>query len=347
MSITGDYKALVVDDNEMNRKLTVALLKQYGIQSDVAEGGREALDKVQKNTYHLIFMDYRMPEMDGVETTKYLRGLNDYYTEVPVIALTGDDRPEVREIFYSAGMNEILLKPIEKGCLEAVLKKWAPNCVMRQEKAYAGESITTQKEQEQFEGLKTIGIDSAEGIKNCGGKELFVRLLGDFYRLVDLKAVKLVKSLAEGNLEEYTVEVHALKNSARLIGALELSKAFARLENMGNSGSIEGVKKDTPGVLVTMSKYKKALVPYGEVATTEKNLISYERMVECLIAIQEGVEVFDIDSVDRAMEELDRYTIPSSCNKQMELLKAYIADVALEDILKITKEMIQNLEKAD
>lgn len=338
--MTKDGQILIVDDNAMNLKLAVALLKPYGLQADTADSGKEALEKVQQNKYCLIFMDYQMPQMDGVETTQCLRRLEGaYYREVPIIALTGDNREEMREAFFQAGMNDILLKPIEKGQLEKVLEKWITyemQCVSEGEAA-------TEKAKD-FLVLKEIGIDAGEGIKNCGSRELFEILLSDFYHLIDLKSVALVKSLAEKKLREYTIEVHALKNCARLIGALELAKDFAILENLGNSGNMEEVKKGTPGVLKMLRQYKDFLAPFEKLETTEKEQVSKNKIIECLRNMEEAVEAFDIDSVDATLKCLNTYQLPDNCRKQLELLNAYVADVALEKILETTKEIIQILE---
>lgn len=335
-----DCQILVVDDNAMNLKLTVSLLKGYGLHADTADSGKVALEKVQEKKYHLIFMDYRMPQMDGVETTQKLRELEGSdCREVPVIALTGDDREDVRDIFYEAGMNDILLKPIEKAQLETILEKWLPR-----EKRYAKEEMAAEGNQDAYAVLKEVGIDAAEGIKNCGGKELFETLLSDFYHLIDLKSVVLVKSLAEKKLKEYTIEVHALKNCARLVGAIELSKDFADLENLGNSGNMEEVKKGTPKVLKTLRQYKEILAPFEKLESTQKEQVSKDTIIECLRSMEEAVEAFDIDSVDAALKCINTYELPDSCRKPLELLNAYVADVALEKILAMIKELIQNLE---
>lgn len=336
-------QVLIVDDNEMNRKLAKGLLKKFKLCCDEAASGPEALEKIKENSYRLVFMDYRMPQMDGMETTEKLRRLEgDYFQKLPVVALTAEDRAEVRALFYSAGMNDVLLKPIAWNSLEEILKKWLPQQVFTDGCNEEGsEEIPWGKEKD---ALAREGIDVEEGSKNCGSKSMYFSMLKDFYCLIDLKSVKLVKSLAQKQLEDFTIEVHALKNTARLIGAKELAKDFADLENLGNHGSMEEVKKQTPKVLATMHRYKDVLKPYAEADFSEKKRTSGTEIVECLRAILEAVEAFDIDCVDAAIEELDIYEMPPECAKQMQNLKAYVADVALEDISKTAEKMIRILE---
>ncbi len=340
--MVSDCRILVVDDDGMNRKLSVGLLKKFGVFCDEAASGEDALQKIQENKYRLVFMDYRMPQMDGVETTIRLRSMEGTYAkELPVVALTAEDREEVREIFWNAGMNDILLKPIRMTDLEETLKKWLPQQVLQPGGEDKQENAIWGPEKD---SLAKEGINVEAGYENCGSKEMYMNMLCDFYHLIDLKSVNLVKALAQKRLEDFTIEVHALKNTARLIGALELSQDFADLENLGNRGSMEEVKKRTPKVLAIMHRYKDVLKPYAEMGANEKTRVSNAAIIECLKAIPEAVEVFDIDCIDAAIEELDTYQMPQECEKQMQKLKAYVADVALEDISKVAVEMIHILE---
>ena len=118
-------RILIVDDNDMNRKMTSRLLGKLDLPWDEASDGLAALDKVAQEEYALILMDYRMPEPDGVETTIRIRQMEgDYYKKVPIIAMTanafGDDLKKSKE----AGMNAHLAKPIDVGMLTETLAQW-------------------------------------------------------------------------------------------------------------------------------------------------------------------------------------------------------------------------------
>ena len=81
---------------------------------DTAESGKQALEMVQRTRYHLIFMDHMMPGMDGVETTREIRKLDDdYYKHVPIIALSANALMDARKRFIEAGMDDFVAKPIE------------------------------------------------------------------------------------------------------------------------------------------------------------------------------------------------------------------------------------------
>jgi len=341
-------RILIVDDNDMNRKMTSRLLGKLDLPWDEASDGLAALDKVAQEEYALILMDYRMPEPDGVETTIRIRQMEgDYYKKVPIIAMTADEREEMQEQFQQAGMNGMLRKPLQKDALEEVLNRWLSREEDSQTEDYNRQDAAESISPEYVEKWKTMGLDAEEGLKNCGEKELFESLICDFYHLIDIKCAKLVKTMTREELKEYTIEVHALKNCARLIGAVRLAEDFANLENLGNSGSIEEIKAKTPWILFCMHQYKELLQPFVKAGQGTKKQVPIEVLNELLQRMKDAVDSFDIDGVDEVMKELECCEMPGECEKQLESLKAYVADVALEDILNCIEEIVHSLEKAE
>lgn len=335
-----DAKILLVDDNEMNRKVAVGLLEPFGMQIDTAVDGKNALSKIERKRYDLIFMDHMMPVMDGVEATRHLRAKEGgYYKTVPVIALTANVISEARAKFEAAGMNDFAGKPIEMREVTAILRKWLPPELIH-------EQIAVIQEKQSAEELPAIaGLDSAEGVRNSGSLKLFLSLLGDFYHLIDMKSDKIEKCLADGMIRDYTIEVHALKNTARLIGAQELSEEFKELEKLGNEENVDSLTKKTPGVLDHYRSYKAVLKPYAVSAEGEKESVDNETVVAALRAMAEAVDAFDLDGADHAMRLLDTYALPPELHDDLERLRALVADVAMESIIELTGAMIDFLSK--
>ncbi len=340
-----EAKILVVDDNKMSLTLARNLISSFGIQVDSAQSGMNAISMLGKAQYHLVFMDYMMPQLDGVETTRLIRKMEGaYYREIPIIALTGDDMPD-EELFREAGMNDYLPKPLGNPLLGTILRKWLPKeLVQEQERVQKEtEAETIWESEEDWFGLH--GIDVAEGIKNSGGKDTFRTFLGDFYKLIDIKANLLEKYMADKLIREYTIEVHALKNSARMIGAMELSQYFQQMEQLGQLGAIKSLEEENPGLLAMYRGFKPILEPYGVKATSGKKAASVDEMIFCLRGLQDAVEAFDIDSADWAMAQLDEFRMPEECHALMEKLRAAVADVAMENILVMSEEIISFLQE--
>jgi CheY-like chemotaxis protein len=121
-----DAMTLVVDDNPVNITVAKGLLKQYGIDTDTAVCGEEAVEKIKKTDYDIVFMDHMMPGMDGLDTTKAIRSLGGHFGELVIVALTANAISDAREQFLRAGMNDFLAKPIILGELQAILRKYLP-----------------------------------------------------------------------------------------------------------------------------------------------------------------------------------------------------------------------------
>ena len=120
-------KVLIVDDNLVNRKVAAGLMKPFAMQIDTAQSGEEAIEMVKQKEYHLIFMDHMMPDMDGVEATHVIRGLEgEYYKNVPIIALTANAISGVKEMFLEEGMDDFIAKPIDFKELSEKIVHWLP-----------------------------------------------------------------------------------------------------------------------------------------------------------------------------------------------------------------------------
>ena len=113
--------ALVVEDNKFNQVVVRNLLKRIGIKAVVAENGAEALQKLDQSTFDVIFMDIRMPVMNGYEATRAIRGRDDAVSRIPILALTGEaTRNDVRKCLES-GMDVHLSKPVGVGDIVTAL----------------------------------------------------------------------------------------------------------------------------------------------------------------------------------------------------------------------------------
>lgn len=183
------------------------------------------------------------------------------------------------------------------------------------------------------------GLNVEEGIQNCGSEELFTELLGDFCRLIGLKCEKLERLLAENRIREYTIEVHALKNSARMIGAMELSGRFLRMEQLGNEGNDEEIRREMPALLSLYRSYQPILAEYAAGNSGEQERASAEELVALLRQLEKAVDEFEIDRADRLMQRLEGCVFPEELLAARERLHAYLADVAMEEVLRLSQEM--------
>lgn len=126
MADKTELKILVVDDLPMNVTMMVMMLEKLGLKSDTAENGQEAVEKQQQQRYDLIFMDWEMPVLDGIEATKQIRQQTTSSEQSPwIIALTANASIGYKDFCIEAGMNDYLAKPIAIDDLATRLKSLA------------------------------------------------------------------------------------------------------------------------------------------------------------------------------------------------------------------------------
>lgn len=107
-------RALIVEDNEVNRMVAVQMLRRGEIEADMAPGGKVAIDKLQSATYDVVLMDVQMPEMDGLQTARAIRAgaAGEQGKRIPIVAMTAYASQDDEDACYDAGMDAYLSKPL-------------------------------------------------------------------------------------------------------------------------------------------------------------------------------------------------------------------------------------------
>ena len=261
-------KILVVDDNEMNRKVFLGLLKNLKMQIDTAACGKDSLELMSKNRYHIIFMDYLMPEMDGVETLKQAEKLLDSKCKNSVfIALTANAVSGAGEMFLENGFHDFLSKPIIAPKLEEMIQKYLPKELIEAPAAKeediqienTGAEKTAENREEKIEqGL----VDWDMGKKLCMNDEEFYReMLGVF--LESNSTEELQKFYNAEDFENYRIKIHAAKTNLMNIGAKESSELAKKMElSLKNGEGTDCVKEHHEEFLAIYHKVVLAVKEY-------------------------------------------------------------------------------------
>lgn len=340
--IAPEAHILLVDDNELNLVVAKELLKPLRMQIDTAENGLQAVKMVRGSQYDLVLMDHMMPVMDGIVATKTIRELPDEkYKKLPIIALTANAMVDARKEFLNAGMNGFVAKPIDFTRICNQLKLWLPKELVQEVPGEEAKQLLMNDISDseiQPENPET-GFSFEEGVKHCGSKAALMKTIRIFYRTIDSKANKIEQCLKEGLISDYVIEVHALKSSALLIGAVPLSEAAKELEDYGKQGKTEVLEEKTPDVLTLYRDLKNILRPYAEKEEDAKKEFSDGEWITALQQIHQCIEQFDLDGVDQIMEQLEEYQVPECIRESMDQLRVYVADVSLEEIMELTDTM--------
>ena len=207
---------LVVDDNSINQEIIIGLLDNSGINIDIANNGKEALEFYTSNQskYELIFMDIQMPTMDGYESTKLIRKID---SKIPIIALTANAMKEDIEKTKIVGMNEHINKPVVVEILYKILLKYISK------KIDTNNTVLKNKKR----GIKYFThIDIQKGLLHMAGKEkLYIKVLNNFY---DKYQSFRLESLQEKELE---IAIHTIKGLSATIGATALNNVSIELND--------------------------------------------------------------------------------------------------------------------
>ena len=229
---------LVVDDTHMNLMVVKGLLKNTLVNIDTAENGAEAIARAREKSYDLILMDQRMPGMDGVTAMRRIKEDGESLNAAsPFICLTADALTGARERYMEEGFTDYLTKPVDGGRLEAVVLKYLP------------------KEKLKGSSEKLL-IDRDAGLFYCGDSEEFYKeMLDEFVLDSGSKLADIRKYHDEKDWKSYSITVHALKSTSKMIGAAGLSEISLRMELAAKAGDESAIA----------SGHDELLKLYGEV----------------------------------------------------------------------------------
>lgn len=218
---------LVVDDNAMNLTVFKALLKRTKVQVTTADSGRQCLEYVQKEKFHIIFMDHMMPEMDGIEVLceiKKLAALSYDFPnkDTPVIVLTANAVAGAKEQYLSEGFKDFLTKPIDSEALERTICEYLPQELILSD-SDDGEESKKGEAGEEYDVYLKDGVSVKNGLQHAqGSMDTYLELVRLFIK-DKKKMIQLEQYLSEHNMKNYAIQVHALKGNARTLGAEQLA----------------------------------------------------------------------------------------------------------------------------
>lgn len=301
-------RVLVVDDNPMNLNVIKGLLKATKLQVTTASGGEECLDILKKESFHVVLLDHMMPGMDGLETVAHIR---ETMPDQPVYALTANATAGGDEFYKSKGFDGYLSKPIDSPALERTIMKHLPEELIG--KATAADAVGEPEElpEDMLWLNDTEGISVEEGIKNSGGVSSFIFSLNMFLDTMDENAKVIEDAYGSGDIKLYTVKVHALKSSARIIGASELSALAQELENAGNAQDMDFINANTDKFMSDYRAYKEKLSRLKKDAENDtREPVPESELAEAYEALKEVIPQMDYDSVEMILDQLSGYKLP-------------------------------------
>jgi len=251
-------RILLVEDNEVNQEVALELLRRAGLVLDVANDGREALDRLHgEASYDGVLMDIQMPVMDGLEATRAIRA-EPRFADLPIIAMTANAMQGDRERYLAAGMNDYVSKPVIARELFSALARWVqPTASAEAPPLPPSPPESVDLASSPIPSLP--GVDVEAGIARANGKvALYRKLLGMFRDNQQAFQTQFLAARQAGEAAEARRIAHSLKGAAGTLGMTEVQARAAALERACVENAAE------PAIRDLLSEAQAALQPIME-----------------------------------------------------------------------------------
>jgi CheY-like chemotaxis protein len=222
-------RVLLVEDNEVNQRVTRLLLQKRGYVVEVACDGHEAVVATAHTAFAAVLMDCHMPRFDGYAATKEIRGRPGPGARVPIIAMTANVGPGARERCLAVGMDDYVAKPVDTDALDSVLRRWV-----------ASPPATAEVSVRRRPSIPPIDLAMLRRLRvglPAGGSDVVGEVIGIFRQEAPVRLLALRDAVARGDLVSAGRTAHTLKGSAGHLGAKTLGALCARLEDQVRAGA--------------------------------------------------------------------------------------------------------------
>ena len=262
-------RVMVVEDNPVNQLLVSRQLERLGYDPVLMDSGTAALEQLRAEAPAVVLMDWQMPGMDGLETTRRLRRQEGDHraSRVPVIAMTASAMPGDRARCLDAGMDDFITKPVSLAALGRVLATWAGGPSTGDEVGAGGPEAGSAA------GPTVVDPAAVRGlVDELDDPELVATVLGTYLRELDGRVTAIEDGLRAGDREAVSRAAHTLKSTSAAVGAVELADRCADLEAWG--------RRDTelaePVEAVLTALRRSSAVTAGAVDAQRAELVDHE-----------------------------------------------------------------------
>ncbi|MBF0421671.1 MAG: response regulator [Magnetococcales bacterium] len=348
--VIGGARVLLVEDNVINQQVARELLERVGLTVEIANNGREALDRIEHFSYDAVLMDLQMPDMDGFEATTILRN-DDRFKNLPIIAMTAHALETERKRCMEIGMNGHIAKPIRPERMYGVLTKViGPLKVLPEASRFKSETVDLPE---------ITGINVKDGLERVGGNtKLYYRILLRFRKEHLRLAEELRTTLKSGNKVEAARLAHAMVGVAGNVGADRLSLVAQELES-GLAGEVtdwsepvERLVRELEPILEAIKRLETIVLHDTEedqeeesgvvcVAQGDKKLIA-----EALGNLEELLDANSIEVSD-CLQELHLLLPSPPCRKNLKSIEGEVEDYNFDKAMTILRSLVQQLDLGD
>ncbi|MCP4044175.1 MAG: response regulator [Gammaproteobacteria bacterium] len=247
-------RILLVEDNTVNRKVAISMLKKLGVEADTAVNGREAVECCQQETgYDLVLMDCQMPEMDGYDATRAIRGQG---KSIPIIALTANALESDRQKCLDAGMDDYLSKPFKQNDLAGVFRRWLTPVPGPTEKV---EESMDWEDPDEPAGNPAIEKDVFNYLREALGEEDFAEVISAYLEDTSNTINEMLRAYASADGKTLERLAHSSKSASANVGAMTLSGMAKELEAQARGGELTGAQRRIDALQAEFERVRREL----------------------------------------------------------------------------------------
>ena len=344
-----EAKVLVVDDNAMNRSVFRNLVKQTKVQVTDVDSGMAALREVEQKHYDLIFLDHMMPEMDGVETFRHMKEMdNNQCKDTPIIMLTANAVLGAREEYLREGFHDFLSKPIEPVKLEKMIQKYLPEELIQEadpmDVLNMDNTNTSEVELPEIEG-----VDWSYGKLHLPDEDLLLNTTVKFYRTIPEEKEKITKLFTQledpESLDDYRIRVHAIKGLTATIGIMQLSAMAKALEMAVKQNNLEKARKIHPLFMEELEATEEKLRVLAPKEEPKKKADPMQAL-PMFGMLRGALDDRDYDTADELMEQLLQYEYSGEIKEEISDLEGLLLNLKAEEAIEVCDRIIQGIMKA-
>ncbi len=233
----GQGRVLVAEDNPVNQLVAQGMLESLGYEVQIAQDGVEAVEATAGNhSFVAVLMDCQMPRLDGYTATEKIRSQETHLRRVPIIAMTAAAISGERERCLASGMDDFLVKPVDRELLQLTLQRWLRGPVRLQALAeHASE------EEDSESALDLVRMNMLHGLKP-GNPSMFHRFVDSFLTSAPNDVAAIVAAVAASDADALSQHAHRLKGSAMNLGVPHVAKTCGALERAAEARDLDGVE---------------------------------------------------------------------------------------------------------
>ncbi|RIK64228.1 MAG: hypothetical protein DCC65_14515 [Planctomycetota bacterium] len=340
-------RALLAEDNEANQMVAEELLGRLGIELDIAVNGRVAVEMARQHPrrYAAILMDMQMPEMDGLEATRTLRG-DVEFRDLPIIAMTANAMKQDLDACLAAGMNDHITKPIDRNLMLATLRRWLPRREAGAETPaarIAEASAAANDGPPKLDGINVTGALERLGLGFDSLRKMLIRFAdGQGKTLEELRA-----AVAAGDASGAARHAHAIAGAAGNLGADTLRAAAKALEQAGREGRTElgallsEVDAEAAKVFRSVDSLRGGAAPRPAAAGGPVDPAKLRAAMERLSA---ALGSFDLSAAGESLGELATMGAPEAVARDLSRVRELVEGYEYDEAAGLVARLLQSLE---